>query len=116
MIHVSSRLEGSQVTPGANPTRRLRRRLLPVVLIGVGLAGCSSSPIDELGLLDPARADEVRATCAGLDYPVSADGILLASRDECETTLATVARTQAALLALQERIRLISTRDQGARS
>lgn len=63
--------------------------------------------MDELRQIDPARAGEIRMACAGLDYPVTGENLRLASREECETTFAIIARTQEALDALQSQVDLI---------
>ena len=77
------------------------------MLLWIALVACRS-PMDELDVIDPVLAEEIRVTCARMDYPVESDSLRFDSREDCEKTFATMARTETALRTLAEHMRQVA--------
>lgn len=93
---------------GADPgVRRVSRKVLAAVSLWLALAACRS-PMDELDVIDPVQAEEIRVTCARMDYPVASDSLRFDSREDCEKTFATMARTETALHNLAQLMRQVA--------
>jgi hypothetical protein len=82
-------------------------KALAAVLLWLAFTACRS-PMDELDVLDPVQAEEIRVTCARMDYPVESDSIRFDSREDCEKTFATMARTETALRTLAQHMRQVA--------